>query len=164
MASRSRPMSHAWSRLSLAPVEAARRWFLNVVGISVGRRPRWRWRIVNGLEEILRESTNAAARGLGVGPSLRAHSIRAARVPSRMASWTPSRNDDYVSDASVDGFCGTTRSDDSTSLSQLRLCKTDQNCLPRHHNAVRLPRMESPLLARRRERSKRALDAARSRT
>ena len=56
MASRSKPMSRAWSRLSLAPVEAARRRFLNVVGVSLGKRPRWRWRIVNGLGEILRES------------------------------------------------------------------------------------------------------------
>jgi len=56
MASRSRPMSRSWSRLSLAPVEAARRRFLNVVGVSMGKSPRWRWRIANGLGEILRES------------------------------------------------------------------------------------------------------------
>ena len=56
MASRSRPRSRARSRLSLAPVEAVRRRFLNVVGVSVEKRPQWRWRIVNGLGEILRES------------------------------------------------------------------------------------------------------------
>jgi len=50
-------MSRARSRLSLAPVEAVKRRFLNVIGVSVGNRPRWRWRIVNGLGEILREST-----------------------------------------------------------------------------------------------------------
>src|SRR2546422_3651640 len=42
---------------SLAPIEATRRRFLNVVGVSLGKRPRWRWRIVNGLGEILQEST-----------------------------------------------------------------------------------------------------------
>ena len=56
MASRSRPRSRARNCVSLAPVEAARRRFLNVVGVSLGKRPRWRWRIVNGLGEILQES------------------------------------------------------------------------------------------------------------
>src|SRR5438034_3182893 len=42
-----------------------------------------------------RGGRHAAARGLGVGPSLRTHSIRAARVPSRMASRT--RRGEYAS-------------------------------------------------------------------
>jgi len=42
--------------VSLAPVEAVRRRFLNVVGVSVEKGPQWRWRIVNGFGEILRES------------------------------------------------------------------------------------------------------------
>jgi len=42
--------------VSLAPVEAVRRRFLNVAGVSVETGPQWRWRIVNGFGEILRES------------------------------------------------------------------------------------------------------------
>jgi len=56
MASRSRPRSRARNCVSLAPVEAVRRRFLNVAGVSVGTGPQWRWRIVNGFGEILRES------------------------------------------------------------------------------------------------------------
>jgi len=56
MASRSRPRSRARNCVSLAPVEAVRRRFLNVVGVSVEKEPQWRWRIVNGFGEILRES------------------------------------------------------------------------------------------------------------
>ena len=63
MASRSRPRSRARSRLSLAPVEAVRRRFLNVVGVSVEKGPQWRWRIVNGFGEILRESVGMRRRG-----------------------------------------------------------------------------------------------------
>ena len=57
MVSRSRQKRREWSTPSLGPVEATRRRFLNVAGVSVGKRPRWRWRIVNGLGEILQEST-----------------------------------------------------------------------------------------------------------
>ena len=56
VASRSRPMSRTWSRLSFAHIETAKSRFLNGVGVSMGKRPRWRWRILNGLGEILRES------------------------------------------------------------------------------------------------------------
>ncbi len=56
MASRSRPRSRARNCVSLAPVEAVRRRFLNVAGVSVEKGPQWRWRIVNGFGEILRES------------------------------------------------------------------------------------------------------------
>ena len=63
MASRSRPRSRARNCVSLAPVEAVRRRFLNVVGVSVEKGPQWRWRIVNGFGEILRESVGMRRRG-----------------------------------------------------------------------------------------------------
>jgi len=49
--------------VSLAPVEAVRRRVLKVVGVSVEKGPQWRWRIVNGFGEILRESVGMRRRG-----------------------------------------------------------------------------------------------------
>src|SRR2546427_8855406 len=64
MASRSRPRSRARNCVSLAPVEAVRRRFLNVAGVSVEKGPQWRWRIVNGFGEILRESAASFPKNL----------------------------------------------------------------------------------------------------